>query len=117
MTIKIKRVYEPFTKSDGYRILVDRLWPRGVKKEKARVDIWMKEVAPSTVLRKWFNHEPEKWMPFLANYRAELKGSAALEELVSLTNQHKVITLVYGARNEEYNQAAALRQFITGRDK
>ncbi|HMH32797.1 MAG TPA: DUF488 domain-containing protein [Puia sp.] len=112
MTIKIKRIYEPFSKSDGYRILVDRLWPRGIKKEAAHVDQWMKEVAPSTDLRKWFNHEPEKWKPFIEKYHAELKGSAAFEELVELIQAHKIVTLLYSARDEKHNQAVALRQLI-----
>ncbi|HEY5744627.1 MAG TPA: DUF488 domain-containing protein [Chryseolinea sp.] len=112
MSIAIKRVYEPFSKADGYRILVDRLWPRGIKKEDAHVDQWLKEVAPSTALRKWFNHEPEKWKSFLTKYKAELKGSAALDELLALLKQHKTVTLLYGAKDEQHNQAAALKQFI-----
>ncbi|SHH77606.1 Uncharacterized conserved protein YeaO, DUF488 family [Chryseolinea serpens] len=111
MSIAIKRVYEPFSKADGYRILVDRLWPRGIKKEAAHVDLWLKEVAPSTALRKWFNHEPEKWKSFLTKYNAELKGSAALEELQALRKQHKTVTLLYGAKDEQHNQAVALKQF------
>jgi uncharacterized protein YeaO (DUF488 family) len=112
MTVAIKRVYEPFSKADGYRILVDRLWPRGLKKENAHVDQWLKEVAPSTALRKWFNHEPEKWKSFLTKYKAELKGSVALEELMVLLKQHKTVTLLYGAKDELHNQAVALKQFI-----
>lgn len=111
MSIAIKRVYEPFSKADGYRILVDRLWPRGIKKEDAHVDLWLKEVAPSTALRKWFNHEPEKWRSFLSKYKAELKESAALEELQALRKQHKTVTLLYGAKDEQHNQAVALKQF------
>jgi uncharacterized protein YeaO (DUF488 family) len=117
MTIKIKRIYEPYEKNDGYRILVDRLWPRGIKKETAHFDIWLKEVAPSTVLRKWFNHEPEKWPQFLMKYRTELKGSATLDELISLVNKHKLVTLLYGAKNDNFNQAAALKQFINNSRK
>lgn len=112
MSIAIKRVYEPFSKADGYRILVDRLWPRGIKKEDAHVDLWLKEVAPSTALRKWFNHEPEKWKSFLTKYKAELKESAALEELTALLRQHKTVTLLYGAKDEQHNQAVALKQFM-----
>lgn len=112
MSIAIKRVYEPFSKADGYRILVDRLWPRGIKKEGAHVDLWLKEVAPSTALRKWFNHEPEKWKSFLTKYRTELKESAALEELTALLRQHKTVTLLYGAKDEQHNQAVALKQFM-----
>ena len=111
-TIKIKRVYEPSEKSDGYRILVDRLWPRGLKKENADIDQWVKEVAPSTALRKWFDHDAEKWTQFIAKYRAELKGSAAYEELIAVVKKHKIVTLLYGAKNEEYNQAVALKKFL-----
>ena len=113
MSIKIKRIYEPFAKADGYRILVDRLWPRGIKKEEAHVDKWMKEVAPSTDLRKWFNHEPEKWKKFIEKYQAELKGSAAFEMLAGLIKQHKIVTLLYSAKDEKHNQAMALGQFIS----
>ena len=115
MAIHIKRIYDPVSKTDGYRILVDRLWPRGIKKEDAHIDKWMKEVAPSTALRKWFNHEPEKWPQFITKYRAELKASNDFAELVSLTNEHKAITLLYSAKDEQHNQAVALKQFITGK--
>ena len=112
MTIAIKRAYEPFSKTDGYRILVDRLWPRGIKKEDAHVDQWLKEVAPSTALRKWFNHEPEKWKSFVTKYKAELRGSAALDELLALLKQNKTVTLLYSAKDEQHNQAVALKQII-----
>lgn len=113
MAIKIKRIYEPFAASDGYRVLVDRLWPRGIKKEKAHVDDWLKEVAPSTALRKWFDHDPEKWKQFISRYKSELKGSEALKALKALVRQHKTLTLLYGARDEEHNQAVALKQLIS----
>jgi uncharacterized protein YeaO (DUF488 family) len=112
MSIAIKRVYEPFLKTDGYRILVDRLWPRGIKKEDAHIDLWLKELAPSTALRKWFNHEPEKWKSFLTKYKTELKGSPAWEELLALLKLHKTVTLLYGAKDEQHNQAVALRLFM-----
>ena len=114
MGIKIKRIYEPYAIADGYRVLVDRLWPRGIKKDEAHIDIWMKEVAPSTGLRKWFNHEPGKWKQFTAKYRAELKDTTAFEELISIIKNHKTVTLIYSAKNEEYNQAVALKKFIGG---
>jgi uncharacterized protein YeaO (DUF488 family) len=117
MSVKIKRIYESFDKSDGYRILVDRLWPRGIKKEKAHIDEWMKEAGPSTDLRKWFNHEPEKWMQFLTKYRAELKGSTTFNKLISLIAKYRVITLLFSAKDERYNQAAALLQFLDERHK
>jgi len=112
MTIKIKRIYEPYTASDGFRVLVDRLWPRGIKKETARIDLWLKEAAPSNELRKWFDHDPEKWKAFITKYRAELKGSPALDQLRTLVNEHKVVTLLYGAKDEQHNQAVALAQFL-----
>lgn len=110
MAITIKRIYEPGSVKDGYRILVDRLWPRGIKKENAHVDKWLKEVAPSTELRKWFNHEPEKWETFSAKYKDELKMSPALDELYAATHDHKTVTLLYGAKDEEHNHAFILKQ-------
>jgi len=106
-----KRVYEPAAKEDGYRVLVDRLWPRGLTKAKAHVDLWLKEVAPSTELRKWFGHEPEKWPEFQKRYRVEL-NKAALESLRKLEKDHKKITLLYGAKSEERNQAVALLKIL-----
>jgi uncharacterized protein YeaO (DUF488 family) len=110
--IRIRRIYEPIETSDGFRILVDRLWPRGVKKENAHLDLWMKEIAPSTALRKWFNHEPEKWEVFRSKYQTELKGSAALKELSTLTKKHKVITLLFSAKDPVHNQAAAIKKIM-----
>lgn len=110
-----KRVYEPAAKDDGYRVLVDRLWPRGLTKEKAHVDLWLKEVAPSTELRNWFKHDPEKWPEFQKRYRAELKREA-LDSLRKLEKQHKKVTLLYGAKSDERNQAVALLN-ILGRAK
>jgi len=112
MTIHIKRIYAPFAKTDGYRILVDRVWPRGIKKEEAHIDTWMKEVAPSTALRKWFNHEPEKWTQFKTKYHAELKGSEALKELRAAIRSHTTVTLLYGAKDEAHNQAVALQELL-----
>jgi uncharacterized protein YeaO (DUF488 family) len=106
-----KRVYEPAAKDDGYRVLVDRLWPRGLTKAKAHVDLWLKEVAPSTELRKWFGHEPEKWPEFQKRYRAEL-NKTALESLRKLEKDHKKVTLLYGAKSEERNQAVALLKIL-----
>jgi uncharacterized protein YeaO (DUF488 family) len=115
MTVHIKRVYEPAAKTDGYRILIDRLWPRGLSKERAQVDKWLKEAAPSAELRKWFNHEPEKWEAFRAKYHAELGGSAAFAELLEDIHRHKTVTLLYGARDEQHNDAVALEQFLNAR--
>ena len=112
--IKIKRVYEEASAGDGMRILVDRVWPRGVSKERARLDDWRKDLAPSTPLRKWFGHDPARWKEFRARYRAELKRSGqgdALKEL-ALLSRCKTVTLVYGAADEQHNQAVALKEFL-----
>ena len=112
INIKLKRAYEPKEKTDGFRILVDRLWPRGIKKEDLEIDVWLKEVAPSSALRKWFNHDPEKWATFKTKYKAELKQSAMLDELKQFVKKHKKITLAYGAKNEEHNQAVVLKELL-----
>lgn len=105
----IKRVYETPADSDGYRILIDRLWPRGLSKEKAKVDLWLKDIAPSTALRKWFGHDPEKWTEFKKKYKAELKQNREVaDELREEIKQHKTVTLVYGAKDEEHNDAVVL---------
>ncbi|HET8581543.1 MAG TPA: DUF488 family protein [Candidatus Paceibacterota bacterium] len=111
MAIRIKRAYERPAKSDGVRILVDRVWPRGRSKEELRLDRWEKEIAPSTALRKWFAHDPAKWAAFKRKYRAELKGSPVLAELRALSRA-RTVTLVYGAKDEEHNQAVALKEFL-----
>jgi uncharacterized protein YeaO (DUF488 family) len=111
MNVMLKRAYAPAAKADGKRVLVDRLWPRGMTKAKARIDLWLKEVAPSTELRQWFNHEADKWVEFQKRYRAELKGNAAFAELKALALQGD-LTLVYSARDETQNQAVVLKQLI-----
>lgn len=115
--VQIKRIYEPPEPGDGFRILIDRIWPRGMKKEAAAIDVWMKEVSPSADLRKWFNHEPGKWSAFSKAYKAELRKSTALNELIRDIEKHKKVTLLYSAKNEQYNQAVALQQFINERIK
>ena len=112
MTIKLKRAYESKEKTDGFRILVDRLWPRGLKKEDLDIDVWLKEVAPSSALRKWFNHDVEKWETFRSKYIAELNQSASINELKSILSKHKTITLVYSAKDEEHNQAIVLKRLL-----
>ncbi|MBB5396763.1 DUF488 domain-containing protein [Mucilaginibacter sp. AK015] len=111
-TVKIKRVYDAADKQDGVRILVDRLWPRGVKKETAHLDEWMKEVAPSTELRKWFNHEAPHWDEFRLRYIQELHQNHAANALLELVRKHKTVTLLYAARNEKHNHALVLKEFI-----
>jgi uncharacterized protein YeaO (DUF488 family) len=111
MAFQIKRVYEPAEPSDGIRVLVDRLWPRGVTKSKARLDHWMKEIAPSPQLRLWFGHRPERFAEFKRRYRSEIKGNPAVAELRSLGKGARV-TLLYGARDPEMNQAAVLQAIL-----
>jgi uncharacterized protein YeaO (DUF488 family) len=112
---KTKRAYEPKERTDGFRVLVDRLWPRGLKKEDAHFDLWMKEIAPSNALRKWFNHDPEKWVEFSAKYISELKQSPQVEELLDHLKNHKTITLIYGAKDKQHNQALVLKEFLEGK--
>jgi uncharacterized protein YeaO (DUF488 family) len=112
MKIRLKRVYEPASKGDGCRVLVDRVWPRGVRKEEAQIDVWLKEVAPSTALRKWFGHEPARWEEFEKRYFAELNAHPeVVEELVRLAKRG-LVTLVYGAKDETHNNAVALKEYL-----
>lgn len=110
--IKIKRIYEDADKSDGMRILVDRLWPRGLSKEKAKVDLWLKDIAPGDELRKWFAHEPEKWAVFKRRYFQELKGKQELVTLLKEKAQGGTVTLLYGSKEEKYNNAVALKEYL-----
>ena len=110
--IKIKRIYDSPGDDDGFRILVDRIWPRGIKKENAKIDEWMKEVAPSTALRKWFSHDAAKWTDFKKRYRDELKDNQAFATLKKLLKQKGSVTLLYGAKDEKHNQAVALSEFL-----
>jgi uncharacterized protein YeaO (DUF488 family) len=107
MTFRIKRIYEPTSPDDGLRVLVDRLWPRGLKKESAKLTSWMKEVAPSNELRTWFDHRPERFAEFARRYRKELAGNATLGELKRL-GAHDAVTLLYGAHDPKINHAAVL---------
>ncbi|MFA3781478.1 DUF488 domain-containing protein [Melioribacteraceae bacterium 4301-Me] len=111
--IKVKRIYEKPSKDDGYRILVDRLWARGLTKEKAKIDLWLKEIAPSNELRKWYNHDPEKWDLFKEKYREELKGKKEfLVQIKKLEKEHRTVTLLFSSKEEKLNNAAALLEFI-----
>lgn len=117
MPVQIKRVYEDEEKADGLRVLVDRLWPRGMSKQDAQVDEWLKEVGPSTELRQWFNHDPSMFNDFKKKYKEELKNNKAqqeeLEKLKAWTNEHKKnITLVFGAKDEKNNQAVVLKEIL-----
>jgi uncharacterized protein YeaO (DUF488 family) len=112
MNLKIKRVYEQPDEDDGMRILVDRLWPRGLTKEKANVDLWLKEIAPSTELRKWFVHDPDKWRGFRGRYETELRHKEDLVEFLKQKAKKEKITLIYGARDQKHNEALVLKQFL-----
>ena len=113
--VKLKRAYEPAGPDDGTRILVDRLWPRGVSKAEAAVDRWLKEIAPSSELRQWFGHDPARWPEFLRRYTEELRQhEAALDEIRALVRKGTV-TLVYGARDETHNDAVALKDVLLRR--
>ena len=110
--LTIKRVYDEPSKDDGYRVLVDRLWPRGVRKEEAAIDMWLKDVAPTPDLRKWFGHQPEKFDEFSHLYTQELQENIAVRELKNLIANHKQLTLLYGAKDTQYNHAVVLRDFF-----
>ena len=110
--MKIKRAYAPVEDTDGYRILVDRLWPRGISKDKAKIDLWLKSVAPSNDLRKWFGHDPERFPEFSKRYQAELEESGALDELRSASKDHPNATLLFAAHDEEHNNAVVLQHLL-----
>ena len=116
-TVRIKRVYDEPSPQDGTRVLVDRVWPRGMKKEKAHIDLWLKDAAPSTALRKWFGHQADKWDDFRRRYAAELdKHQEAVEQLRRLAEKH-ALTLVFSARDEEHNNAMVLREYLSEKSK
>jgi uncharacterized protein YeaO (DUF488 family) len=115
--LHLKRVYEPAARTDGRRILVDRLWPRGLTKEKAALDEWMKEIAPSTELRRWFAHDPDKWPEFQKRYRQELRARADLVREIAARAARGRVTLVYGARDEAHNEAVVLAGVVRSRMK
>ncbi len=111
--IQIKRVYAKLDKTDGIRVLIDRLWPRGLSKEKAKIDLWLKDIAPSTALRKWFSHDPQKWSEFKIRYTRELsRNQQPVEQIRQFEKQKKVVTLVYGAKDEEHNDAVVLANYL-----
>jgi uncharacterized protein YeaO (DUF488 family) len=110
--IKLKRAYEPASKDDGLRVLVERLWPRGVSKQQAKIDLWLKDLAPSTELRKWYGHDPARWPQFRKRYWAELKGQGDVLALLRYVTQERAVTFVYAAGDEERNSAVALKHFL-----
>ena len=112
--IQLKRVYETPMSDEGLRILVERLWPRGVSKERAKLDFWMKEISPSSELRKWYGHDPTKWEQFRERYWSELESnSAAVDKLRKLIQENDRITFVYAAKDEEHNSAVVLKEFVS----
>ena len=110
--IRLKRAYEPPSPEDGTRVLVDRLWPRGVRKAEAVIDCWLKEIAPSSELRRWFGHDPSRWKEFRRRYRAELSSRPELLNKLRALAEQGTLTLVYAARDEDHNQAVALRGML-----
>ena len=111
--IKIKRIYEVVEESDGVRILVDRLWPRGISKSKAKIALWLKDVAPSDKLRKWFAHDPKRWKDFQKKYTAELKNKEEiLSRIKQIEEKEKVVTVLYAAKDEKHNNAVALKNIL-----
>ena len=110
--MNIKRVYDPVEETDGYRILVDRLWPRGLRKAKAQIDLWLKSAAPSNDLRKWFGHDPERFAEFSKLYLEELNATGALDELRAAIKEHPNATLLYAAHDEEHNNAVVLKELL-----
>jgi uncharacterized protein YeaO (DUF488 family) len=113
--LKIKRIYDEPAKDDGFRVLVDRLWPRGVSKEKAHLDLWLKEIAPTDTLRKWFGHDPKRWAGFAAKYKKELASHKELvQQIKKLEADHGSVTLLYAAHDVSHNEAVVLQQVLKG---
>lgn len=112
MKCKVKRIYDTPEHGDGFRVLVDRVWPRGVKKSDADIDLWQKDLAPSTELRKWFNHDPEKWESFRKRYLSELKHKDQLVEEMLTSAGNRPLTLLFSARDTEHNQAVIIKEYI-----
>lgn len=112
MILKLKRIYEEASEDDGFRVLVDRLWPRGIKKESAKVDLWVKDLAPTTELRKWFNHDAAKWDEFHRHYCEELVNNEAFHSFLETIGDHPVVTLLFGAKDTAHNNAVVMRDLI-----
>jgi uncharacterized protein YeaO (DUF488 family) len=110
--LKIKRVYDPISPDDGKRVLVDRLWPRGIKKEKAQIDEWLKEISPSSELRKWYSHDPAKWAEFKKRYKEELAGKSELLKKIKAEAKKQTVTLLFSTKELELNNAVALKEIL-----
>ena len=116
--LKLKRIYEASSPSDGYRVLVDRLWPRGLSKENAHVDLWLKAIGPSDQLRKWFGHDPKRWSAFQERYWKELQAQPEhVDQLKQVLKEHGSVTLLFGAKDEQHNQAVVLQDFLQRRGR
>lgn len=115
MSVRTKRIYDAPSDGDGYRVLVDRIWPRGLPKSEAQVDRWLKEIAPSTELRRWFGHDPSRWDEFRRRYRSELEGSSALVQELLEKARGAPLTLLFSARDLQRNQAVVLREWLDER--
>ncbi len=115
--LKVKRVYEAPAKEDGFRILVDRLWPRGLTKEKAKVDLWLKQISPSNELRKWYQHDPEKWPEFKRRYYSELKDKKESLDVILSRAKKGTVTLLFSSKEEKINNAQALKEYLEKRRK
>lgn len=111
--IQLKRVYDTHQANGGFRVLVDRLWPRGISKEDAQIDLWLKDIAPSTTLRKWFGHDPKKWQEFQTRYKKEIRENPKpLEQLRSIVTEHKDVVFLFGAKDTEHNHAVVLLELL-----
>jgi uncharacterized protein YeaO (DUF488 family) len=120
LTIRIERIYNNPKTNNSFRILVDRLWPRGLSKEKTRINLWQKDIAPSNTLRKWFGHDEKKWEEFKRKYFKELdkkSNSETVDEIIKMAKEHSSITLLYGAKEERFNNAAALKEYLEQKTK
>jgi uncharacterized protein YeaO (DUF488 family) len=115
MPVRTKRIYDKWSEDDGFRILVDRLWPRGINSDKAKVDLWLKDIAPSNELRRWFAHAEEKWDEFKQEYYQELADKGALCDVIIKRSKQANVTLLYGAKNQKFNNAVALKEYIDKR--
>jgi len=115
--IKIKRIYEALAAGDGFRVLVDRLWPRGLSKEKARVDLWLREIAPSNELRKWYGHDPDKWTEFKKKYLEEIEEKKEEFDLLRKKAREGTVTFLFSSKEEKLNNAAALKEFVESKPK
>ena len=117
ISIRVKRIYDPPSPQDGFRILVDRLWPRGLSKEKAKVDLWLREISPSNQLRKWYGHDPQKWDEFKKRYAREIEGKGEDLDLLVKKAKEGTVTFLFSSKEEKLNNAQALKEFVESKPK